>query len=75
MCLGEALGCVDSDSDKYDFLQTVQQGNIVCQHLSVLLEINTLIYYATMLSYIGRLLIPKATDEKGVGKLMGVSMI
>ena len=42
ICLGMALGCVASDSHKYDFLATVEQGNPVCQHFSVILELNSL---------------------------------
>ena len=42
--LGKGLGCVAADSDKYEFLSTVQRGNAICQHFSVLLEFNTLVY-------------------------------
>jgi hypothetical protein len=71
--LGEELGDVASDSDKFDFLHTVEQGNSVCQHMSVLLELNTLMYYFTKLPFIGSLLVAKSSDQTGVGKIMGVS--
>ena len=44
ICLGTPLGCVASDSDKYDFLATVEQGNMVCQYFSVILELNDLMH-------------------------------
>lgn len=74
ICLGMALGCVASDSDKYDFLATVEQGNPVCQHFSVILELNSLMYYLANLPFLGSL-VPKATDRSGVGRIMGVGPI
>ena len=71
--LGRELGCVQTDSDRYDFLATVQQGNTVCQHFSVLLELNTLRSCLAELPIIGSLITPKAKDESGVGKILGVS--
>lgn len=73
ICVGTELGCVASDSDKHDFLSTVEQGNAVCQHFSVLLELNSLMYYITKIPIIGRLITPKAEDQSGVGKIMAVS--
>ena len=72
ICLGTALGCVASDSDKYDFLATVQQGNLVCQHFSVILELNSLMYFLAKLPFLGSFVVPKATDRSGVGRIMGV---
>lgn len=74
ICLGEALGCVASDSDVHNFLETVQQGNSVCQHFSVLLELNTLMYYLAMIPSLGSLIVPKPTDRSGVGRIMGASI-
>ena len=73
ICLGSPLGCVASDSDKHDFLATVERGNAVCQHLSVLLELNSLMYYLTKIPFLGSFIVPKSSDQKGVGKIMGVS--
>jgi hypothetical protein len=70
--LGTALSCIASDSDKYEFLATVQRGNSVCQHFSVILELNSLMFYLTKLPWLGSLLVPKATDSSGVGRIMGV---
>jgi hypothetical protein len=72
VCLGEELGDVASDSDKFDFLATVQTGNSVCQHMSVLLELNTLMYYFTKIPWIGQIIVAKPSDSFGVGKILGV---
>lgn len=72
ICLGTALGCVASDSDKYDFLTTVEQGNSVCQYFSVILELNSLMYYLAKSPFLGSLDAPKATDRSGVGRIMGI---
>lgn len=74
ICLGEALGCVESDSDKHDFLATIEQGNSVCQHFSVLLELNSLLYYLTKIPFLHSLIVPKPADRSGVGRIMGVSL-
>ena len=74
ICLGTALGCVASDSDKYGFLETVERGSSVCQQFSVLLELNSLLYYLSKIPMIGPRLMPQASDTSGVGRLMGVSV-
>lgn len=73
--LGTALGCVASDSDKHQFLETVERGNKICQHFSVLLELNNLIYYLTMIPLLGPLIVSKPTDRQGVGRIMGVGFL
>lgn len=73
-CLGTELGCVASDTDKHDFLATVERGNAVCQHFSVLLEINSLMYYLTKIPLLGPMIVPKSTDRTGVGRIMGVRL-
>lgn len=75
LCLGTVLGCVASDSDKYDFLATVERGNKVCQHFSVLLELNSLMYCLATIPLLGPLIVPKPTDSAGVGRIMGVSLL
>ena len=73
ICLGQPLGCVESDSDQYDFLKSIEQGNEVCQHLSVLLEFNSVLHNIAKIPIIGARLVPQATDRLGVGRIMGVS--
>ena len=73
ICLGTAFGCIASDSDKYDFLETVKQGSSFCQYLSVLHELNSLLFYITKIPILGRCLIPQSSDESGVGRILGVS--
>ena len=74
ICLGTELGCVSTDSDRYDFLAIVQRGNAVCQHFSVLLEFNSLMYYLAKVPVIGAMIIPRPGDKSGVGRIMGVSV-
>ena len=74
VCLGKELGCVATDSDRYDFLATVQRGNAVCQYFSVLLELNSLLYWLARLPVIGALITPRPGDKSGVGRIMGVSL-
>ena len=73
LALGSPLGCVASDSDKYDFLETIKQGNNICQYFSVFHELNALIYYLTKTPILGSRLIPKAGDRSGLGRLLGAS--
>lgn len=73
LCLGKELGCVATDSDKYDFLATVERGNSVCQHFSVLLELNSLMHYLAKIPVLGSLVTPGPGDKSGVGRIMGVS--
>ena len=73
VCLGQELGDVAADTDKYGFLAEVQRGNAFCQHFSVLLELNSLFFYVTMIPFSGGLLTAKPTDRSGVGRIMGVS--
>ena len=75
ICLGQELGDVEEDRDNHNFLAEVQKGNAVCQHFSVLLELNSLMYHLTRIPVIGRLLVAKPTDRSGVGKIMGVSIM
>lgn len=74
ICLGTALGCVASDSDKYEFLETVEKSSSFNQQFSVLLELNSLIRYVTKIPVLGNRLLPQASDKSGVGRIMGVSL-
>lgn len=74
-CLGTVLGCVATDSDRYDFLATVRRGNAVCQNFSVPLEMNSLMYHLTRIPFLGPLIVPKSTDRAGVGRIMGVGLL
>ena len=73
ICLGTAFGCVASDSDKYDFLNTVKQGTPFCQYLSIFHELNSLLFYITKIPIISRYFIPRSSDGSGIGRILGVS--
>ncbi|MCJ1433379.1 hypothetical protein MMC27_002739 [Xylographa pallens] len=68
--IGESFGCVQSDSDRYDFLATVQQAVKASQVFSALDELGILFYYATRISFLNRVLLPSVADTKGLGKVM-----
>ncbi|KAI9717488.1 MAG: hypothetical protein M1828_007188 [Chrysothrix sp. TS-e1954] len=72
VCLSKELGCVVDDCDKFGFLATVQQVNAICQHFSIILELNSLLYFLTKIPGLGSLLTPKAEDKSGVGKILGI---
>lgn len=72
--LGEALGYIENDSDTYGLMIPIKQGNIVCQYLSVLPELNTLFFGLARIPFVKKLLLPSATDKNGLGKIMGVRL-
>jgi len=72
LALGEALGYIENDDDTYGLMSTIKQGNMVCQHFSVIHELNTLFFGLAQLPIVKRLVLPSATDKNGLGKIMGV---
>lgn len=72
LALGEALGYIENDSDTYGLMSTIKQGNMVCQHFSVIHELNTIFFGVARLPVVRNLLLPSATDRNGLGKIMGV---
>jgi len=72
VALGEALGYIESDDDTYGLMSTIKQGNMVCQHFSVIHELSTIFFGLAQLPVVKNLLLPTATDKNGLGKIMGV---
>lgn len=72
LALGEALGYIETDGDTYGLMPTIKQGNMVCQHFSVLHELNTMFFGLAQLPVLRNLLLPSPTDNHGLGKIMGV---
>ena len=72
LALGKPLGYVADDKDTYDLMTTIKAGNMICQHFSVIHELNTIFYSLAKLPIVRGLVLPSATDEKGLGKIMGV---
>lgn len=73
LCLGEEFGCVENDSDRYDFLGAVETGTIASLYLSVLGELRGLLSFLTTIPFMHRLLVPSVKDKDGIGRVMGVS--
>lgn len=74
LCLGSEIGCVRENRDVHRVLETVEMGNQVCQYFSVFLELNTIFFQLSRISFLRRMLFPKPCDNTGVGRLMGVSI-
>ena len=74
LCLGEAFGCVEHDSDQFDFLKTVQIGSAVSEQLWVMPEINRLLFQMTKIPFLRRQIVPSSKDRSGLGKVMRVSV-
>ena len=73
LSLGKAFGCMDNNSDRFDFLGSVRQGMSASLMLSVLPEVVSWLYHLTKWSPIHRLLVPAPTDKSGFGFSLGVS--
>lgn len=73
LCLGEEFGCVENDSDRYNFLGAVETGTIASLYLSVLGELRGLLSFLTTIPFMHRLLVPSVKDKDGIGRVMGVS--
>lgn len=74
LCLGEAFGCVEHDSDRFDFLKTIQIGSAVSEQLWVMHEINRLLFQMTKIPFLRRQIVPSPKDRSGLGKVMRVSV-
>lgn len=74
LCLGESFGCIQSDSDQFGFLKTVETGAAIGQPLWVMHELFRILFWLTKISFVHRRLVPSAKDDEGLGKVMGVSL-
>lgn len=72
LCLGEEFGCVENDSDRYNFLGAVETGTIASVYLSVLGELRGLLSFLMTMPLMHRLLVPSVKDKDGIGRVMGV---
>ena len=73
LCFGKPLGFVESESDVYNFLATIETQLPIVQHFSVILELNTIILRIMDFPWLKRLLAPSSSDKSGIGMIMGVS--
>lgn len=72
LCFGKPLGFVETDSDVFNFLATIETQLPIVQHFSVILEINTLILRIMDFSWLKKMMAPSARDKTGIGVIMGV---
>lgn len=72
LSLGESFGCVENDSDQYNFLSSIKSGMQASPQMSVLHELTVALYNITRIPYFHRILVPSAKDTYGVGRTLGV---
>ena len=74
LCFGTPLGFVENQKDMHDFLKTLESRLPIVEQFSVLTELSTLLLKVSNIAWFKRLLIPSATDQSGVGKIIGVCL-
>ncbi|PQE17969.1 pisatin demethylase protein [Rutstroemia sp. NJR-2017a WRK4] len=73
LCFGKPLGFVDSDSDKFNFIATIEQQLPIVQHFSVILCLNTLLKWISDIQLFRWMVVPSSADNTGIGLIMGLS--
>ncbi|EGX93310.1 benzoate 4-monooxygenase cytochrome P450, putative [Cordyceps militaris CM01] len=73
LCFGKPMGFVESDSDKHNFIATIEMQVPIVQHFSVLLALSTLLKWASAVPLLRGLVVPSAADKTGIGIIMGLS--
>jgi len=69
IAFGQPFGFLDTDSDVHDYIKTQEALLPIFEWFATLPSLERLI----RIQWISRLLMPKPTDEKGLGRLMGVA--
>ncbi|GME66327.1 Pisatin demethylase [Neofusicoccum parvum] len=73
LAFGKPLGFLESDADKFSFLATIETQLPIVQHFSVILELNSLLSWASKLSWLRKFIVPSSRDKTGIGMIMGIS--
>ncbi|KAJ2998449.1 hypothetical protein NUW58_g314 [Xylaria curta] len=73
VCFGRPMGFVESDTDKHDFIATIETQLPIVQHFSVFLSLNTVLRWAAKVPSLRRLVVPSSADKSGIGVVMGLS--
>lgn len=73
VCFGRPMGFVESDTDKHNFIATIETQLPIVQHFSVILSLNTVLRWIAMIPPLRRLVVPSSQDKNGIGLVMGVS--
>lgn len=75
LCFGKPLGFLQTDSDVFSFLATIETQLPIVQHFSVILELNTLLLRLMDFPGLKKLILPSASDKKGIGVIMKVRIL
>lgn len=73
VCFGRPIGFVESDTDKHNFIATIETQLPIIQHFSVFLSLNVVLRWAAKVPSLRRLVVPSSVDKSGIGVIMGVS--
>ncbi|KAL9117459.1 MAG: hypothetical protein Q9187_006003, partial [Circinaria calcarea] len=73
LCFGKPLGFMETDSDVYSFLKTIETQLPIVQHFSVFLELNDILLRFMNIPWLKKLIGPSANDKTGIGMIMGIS--
>ena len=74
LCFGKPLGFMETDSDVYSFLKTIETQLPIVQHFSVFLELNDILLRFMDIPWLKKLVAPSANDNTGIGMIMGVGI-
>ncbi|KAJ4158647.1 uncharacterized protein LMH87_009163 [Akanthomyces muscarius] len=73
LCFGKPMGFVESDSDKHNFIATIEMQLPIVQHFSVMLAFNTVLRWISAVPWVRGLVVPSSADKTGIGVIMGLS--
>lgn len=73
VCFGRPMGFVESDTDKHDFIATIESQLPIVQHFSVFLALNTVLRWAAGIAGLRKAVVPSSADKSGIGVVMRVS--
>lgn len=75
LCFGRPMGFVESDTDKHNFIATIEMQLPIVQHFSVILAFNTVLRWISAVPWVRGLVVPSSADKTGIGIIMGVSQL
>ncbi|KAJ3498896.1 hypothetical protein NLG97_g770 [Lecanicillium saksenae] len=70
LCFGKPMGFVETDSDRHDFIATIETQLPIAQHFTVLLFLNTVLMWCAAVPGLRRIVVPSSADKKGVGVML-----
>lgn len=69
------MGFIDSDSDKHNFIATIETRSPIGQYFAVIFGLNTFIRWQSGVRLPQKLVVPSSKDQSGVGVIMKMSAI